>query len=87
MKKTLLCTFYCIAAFCAGLWVAQPSQSYQSLLEADKFKREAIILNDSLMKYADKVMDNNCLWDTDGGDDMASYLEFHNKIDSLYATK
>lgn len=46
----------------------------------------AITLNDSLMKYADRVMGNNRLWDKDGSDDMAKYLEYHAKIDSLYST-
>lgn len=47
---------------------------------------QIITLNDSLMRYADRVMDNNSLWDTDGSDDMAKYLEYHAKIDSLYST-
>lgn len=47
---------------------------------------QAIILNDSLIKYADRVMDNNQLWDKDGSDDMAKYLQYHEKIDSLYST-
>lgn len=46
---------------------------------------QVITLNDSLMRYADKVMDNNQLWDKDGSDDMAKYLQYHAKIDSLYS--
>lgn len=82
-KSIILCAVCSTVAFCAGLAV-QP-KDYQFLKEANAYKAEALELNDSLMKYADLVMDQNLLWDADGSDNMANYLEYHYKIDSLYA--
>lgn len=36
------------------------------------------------LEKAETVMDNNNLWDADGSDDMADYLELCCEVDSLW---
>lgn len=36
------------------------------------------------LKMADEIMDNNELWDTDGSDAMADYLDLRQQIDSSF---
>ena len=47
-------------------------------------KTEIIKAQDAALKAADKVMDNNQLFDTDGSDAMVNYLDLASKVDSLY---
>lgn len=55
--------------------------------ESPDFKREMIDAQSEALDMADKVMDNNDLWDIDGSDDMAEYLELRSRIDSLWRTQ
>lgn len=55
--------------------------------ESSEFKREMIDAQSEALDMADKVMDNNDLWDIDGSDDMSEYLELREKVDSLWRTQ
>ena len=46
-------------------------------------KTEIVKAQDAALKAADKVMDNNQLFDTDGSDTMADYLQKAAIVDSL----
>ena len=47
-------------------------------------KIEIVKAQNAALKAADKVMDNNQLFDTDGSDAMADYLHKAAVVDSLY---
>ena len=47
-------------------------------------KTEIVKAQDAALKAADKVMDNNQLFDTDGSDEMVKYLDLAHNVDSLY---
>ena len=47
------------------------------------YKIELIKAREAALKAADKVMDNNQLFDTDGSDAMADYLHKASVVDSL----
>ena len=47
-------------------------------------KTELVDAQHDALKAADKVMDNNQLFDTDGSDEMVKYLDLAHKVDSLY---
>ena len=55
--------------------------------ESSEFKREMIDAQSEALDMADKVMDNNDLWDIDGSDDMSEYLELRERVDSLWRTQ
>lgn len=48
------------------------------------YKIEVINAQRAALDAADKVMEKNELFDTDGSDTMAKYLELAHKVDSLY---
>ena len=77
-KTTLLCTLAAIVAFGAGFCMSQIMHSSDV---------ELIDSQNAALKQAEKVMWNNELFDIDGSDDMADYLELCYKVDSLYSTK
>lgn len=77
MKKTiLLSTLAAIVAFSAGFCMSQIMHSYDTVL---------IATQNAALEQADIVMDNNGLFDADGSDDMALYLELASEVDSLYS--
>ena len=47
-------------------------------------KTELVKAQEVALDAADKVMDNNQLFDTDGSDAMVKYLDLAHKVDSLY---
>lgn len=55
--------------------------------ESPDFKRRMIDAQSEALDIADKVMNNNDLWDIDGSDDMAEYLELRSRVDSLWRTQ
>lgn len=55
--------------------------------ESSEFKREMIDAQSEALDMADKVMDNNDLWDIDGSDDMSEYLKLRERVDSLWRTQ
>lgn len=83
-KNTILCTLGGIALFGAG-WFTSLKVNTDSV-ESANFKRELIDAQNAALEQAEKVMWNNDLFDADGSDDMADYLELCCEVDSLWNT-
>lgn len=77
-KTTLLCTLATIVAFGAGFCMSQIMHSKDT---------ELIATQNAAIQAAEQVMWNNGLWDTDGSDDMALYVELYCEVDSLWNTQ
>lgn len=76
MKKTILhCTLAAIVAFGAGFCMSQIMHSSDA---------ELIDAQNAALEKAEIVMDNNDLYDIDGSDDMAEYLDLCMEVDSIY---
>ena len=88
MKKQII-TMAAVAAmaFLAGAsfnnWITGNSR----LHEDNIFNRKVIKAQEAALDKAEEVMDNNNLWDADGSDTMAEYMEACNKVQTLYATQ
>ena len=79
MKKTIiLCTLVAIVAGVAGFCICQMMHSNDIQL---------IDAQNAALEKAEVVMDNNGLWDADGSDDMADYLELCCEVDSLWRAR
>ena len=80
MKKTIIIsTVICVLCFVIGTlsgWYGCKSHNRLNKIEIVKAQ-------DAALKAADKVMDNNQLFDTDGSDAMANYLQKAAVVDSL----
>ena len=74
-KTTLLCTLAAIVAFSAGFCMSQIMHSSDA---------ELIDAQNAALEKAEVVMDNNNLYDIDGSDDMAEYLDLCLEVDSIY---
>ena len=76
MKKTILhCTLAAIVAFGAGFCMNQIMHSSDA---------ELIDAQNAALEKAEIVMDNNNLYDIDGSDDMAEYLDLCMEVDSIH---
>lgn len=85
MKKTILfAALTAIAAFAAGYFTCLKVNT--DSVEAHDFKVELIDAQNAALEQAEKVMWNNGLFDADGSDDMADYLELCCEVDSLWRT-
>lgn len=84
-KNIILCTLAGIACFGAG-WFTCLKVNTDSV-ETHDFKVELLDAQYAALEQAEKVMWNNNLFDADGSDDMAEYLELYCKVDSLYKTQ
>ena len=80
----LVCGF--VAGYCTGKENGKNIiLSQYKLLHNDYYaKTELIKAQEAALDAADKVMDNNQLFDTDGSDAMVKYLDLAHKVDSLY---
>ena len=74
-KSSLLCILTGIACGVAGFCMSQIMDSSDTKL---------IDAQNAALEKAETVMDNNNLWDADGSDDMADYLELCCEVDSLW---
>ena len=74
-KTTLLCTLTAIVAFGAGFCMSQIMHSSDA---------ELIDAQNAALEKAEIVMDNNNLYDIDGSDDMAEYLDLCMEVDSIH---
>ena len=74
-KTTLLCTLAAIVAFGAGFCMSQIMHSSDA---------ELVDAQNAALEKAEIVMDNNNLYDIDGSDDMAEYLDLCLEVDSIY---
>lgn len=84
-KNILLCTLAAIVAFVAGYTTCLKVNT--DSVESHNFKLELLDAQQAALEKAEKVMDNNNLWDVDGSDDMADYMELYSKVDSLLETQ
>lgn len=83
MKKTIiLCTLVAIVASSTGYLTC-----LKVTRESSQFKTQLIEAQHTALELANKVMDNNDLWDTDGGDTMANYLDAYCVVDSLLESR
>lgn len=87
MKKIIAYAVTVIAAFITGMEFNAWYYNFDSLFEANNFKRELVNKQAIALDKAYKVIDNNDLLDTDGSDDMADYLHAVEVVDSLYDTQ
>ena len=79
MKKVIITTVCVIIAFIAGVLTV-----YYGFECKYHHKIELIKSQKAALDAVDKVMYNNQLFDTDGSDAMAKYLDLAHKVDSLY---
>lgn len=89
MKKIIITTVCVIIAFISGVLTGfHGCESKYSIIKANTntipYKIEVINAQDAALKAADKVMDNNQLFDTDGSDAMVDYLQKASVVDSLH---
>ena len=80
----LVCGF--VAGYCTGKENGKNIilSQYKLLHNDYNTKTELIKAQKAALNAADKVMDNNQLFDTDGSDTMTKYLDLAHKVDSLY---
>lgn len=62
-------------------------ESYEFLQEANSFKGELLDYSLSALEQAEIIMSNHEIFDKDGSDLMADYLDNCSKIDSLLQTQ
>lgn len=84
-KNIILCSLVAIVASAAGYLTCLKVNT--DSVESANFKRELIDAQNAALEKAEIVMDNNNLWDADGSDDMADYLELCCEVDSLWNTQ
>ena len=80
----LVCGF--VAGYCTGKENGKNIilSQYKLLHNDYNAKTELVKAQEAALDAADKVMDNNQLFDTDGSDAMVKYLDLAHKVDSLY---
>ena len=80
----LVCGF--VAGYCTGKENGKNIilSQYKLLHNDYDSKTELVKAQEVALDAADKVMDNNQLFDTDGSDAMVKYLDLAHKVDSLY---
>lgn len=80
MKKTIIISTV-VGVLCFILGMSAGWNGHKSYNRSNKI--EIVKAQDAALKAADKVMDNNQLFDTDGSDAMADYLQKAAVVDSL----
>ena len=80
----LVCGF--VAGYCTGKENGKNIilSQYKLLHNDYDAKTELVKAQEAALDAADKVMDNNQLFDTDGSNAMVKYLDLAHKVDSLY---
>ena len=80
----LVCGF--VAGYCTGKENGKNIilSQYKLLHNDYDSKTELVKAQEAALDAADKVMDSNQLFDTDGSDAMVKYLDLAHKVDSLY---
>lgn len=68
-------------------FIAGAACNNANLYKANASSRKIIKAQDKALIKAEEVMNNNNLWDADGSDTMAEYMEACNKVQTLYATQ
>lgn len=84
MKQSIIFSIFCLfIAFGAGYFTCHKVSNVSYLIEANDFKKELLDAQDKALHQANTVMWNHNLFDTDGSDDMADYLEYSTKVYEL----
>ena len=80
----LVCGF--VAGYCTGKENGKNIilSQYKLLHNDYDAKTELVKAQEAALDAADKVMDNNQLFDTDGSNAMVKYLDLAHNVDSLY---
>ena len=80
----LVCGF--VAGYCTGKENGKNIilSQYKLLHNDYDAKTELVKAQEAALDAADKVINNNQLFDTDGSDAMVKYLDLAHKVDSLY---
>ena len=80
MKKAIMfSTAICVLCFVLGVL-----SGWHGCMSCNRLnKTEIVKAQNAALKAADKVMDNNQLFDTDGSDAMVDYLNKASVVDSL----
>ena len=90
MKKVIITSTVCaVIAFITGVLTGYHGcESKYDLVLANyntiPYKIELIKAQEAALDAADHVIGEHNLFDTDGGDTMAKYLDLAHKVDSLY---
>ena len=89
-RRIILSIAVLVCGFVVGYCTGQENgknlilSQYKLLHNDYNTKTELVNAQNTALKAADKVMDNNQLFDTDGSDAMVKYLDLAHKVDSLY---
>lgn len=89
-RRIILSVVVLVCGFVAGYCTGQENgkniilSQYKLLHNDYNTKTELVDAQHDALNAADKVMDNNQLFDTDGSDAMVKYLDLAHKVDSLY---
>ena len=89
-RKIILSIVVLVCGFAAGYCTGKENgkniilSQYKLLHNDYDSKTELVKAQEAALDAADKVMDNNQLFDTDGSDAMVKYLDLAHKVDSLY---
>lgn len=84
-KTTLICTLVAIVAFGAGYLTCQKVS--KNNIESSNFKRELIEAQALTIERAEYILNKHNIWDKDGSDEMMEYMEYYEKVDSLYTSQ
>lgn len=88
-RRIILSVVVLVCGFVAGYCTGQENgkniilSQYKLLHNDYDAKTELVKAQEAALKAADKVMDNNQLFDTDGSDAMVYYLDKASVVDSL----
>ena len=89
-RRIILSVVVLVCGFVVGYCTGQENgkniilSQYKLLHNDYDAKTELVKAQEAAIDAADKVMDNNQLFDTDGSDAMVKYLDLAHKVDSLY---
>ena len=85
MKKYLFFTLLVVATSCSN---HSSFENYkQKVRKNNKFKVHLINKQARALDLAYSLMDKHNLWDKDGSDEMAEFLDIMNEIDSIYLSQ
>ena len=89
-RRIILSIVILVCGFVVGYCTGQENgkniilSQYKLLHNDYDSKTELVKAQEAALDAADKVMDNNQLFDTDGSDAIVKYLDLAHKVDSLY---
>lgn len=83
MKNKLISALIAIVAFSVGYFTNQRVNNTEFLEDANSFKRELLNNQQQALEKAVILMNKHLLFDKDGSDDMADFLEYNEKVNQL----